>query len=617
MNRRELFKGASALALIGTFAGQGALAAPAVTAFGREDLLLDSGWRFFEGDIPFPDIVSQDDAYDNAKAGKAWGAAAATFDDSEWPTVRLPHDFVSFQPIEQDANRAQGYRKRGIAWYRNVLTFEPGDDGRHIELQIEGVATHATIWYNGTIIDHNWSGYNSIYADLTPFTTYGEQFNTIAIRVDAKAMEGWWYEGGGLYRPVRIVKRNPVHIVTDGVFAHPIQVDGHWQVPVEVTAYNIAKSDRTVTVVTTLKDAAGAVVTTQQTALTVPSLDRAVARLTLNHDTPKLWSVATPNLYTVETRLVEDGADSDAVVTTCGFRTTRFDAAKGFFLNEQPLKIQGVCIHQDHAGVGTAIPDAIWEFRIRRLKELGANAIRSSHNAPSKIMLDLCDRYGLLVMDENRDFNPAPDYMEQLRWMVRRDRNHPSIILWSVFNEEPMQGSEAGYEMVRRMAHEVKALDTSRPVTAAMNSGMFTAINVSQAVDVVGFNYQQDQYDPYHAAHPDVPLTSSEDTSNYSIRGEYVTDPVTHLTSGYDDPPKGWATHRASWKMIAERDFIAGGFVWTGFDYHGEPSPWGWPTNSSMYGIMDLCGFDKDAFSIRQAQWIKDRPVLRIMPHWT
>ncbi len=616
MNRREVFKNTGAIVLTGFLPDIRRKAFASAPASRREDLLLDRGWRFFEGDIPFPEILSQDDSYDNAKAGKAWGAAAAGFDDSEWQAVTVPHDFVSFQPIEQDANRAEGYRKRGIAWYRTSFELGPEDYGKHIELQIEGAATFATVWFNGTVVDRNWSGYNSIYADLTPLATFGDAINTLAIRVDAHAMEGWWYEGGGLYRPVRIVKRNPVHIVTDGVFAHPVKTGDGWTVPVEVTVRNIGKATEAVTIVSTLKDDRGTIVATARGQTGVPALDETVARFDIRVVAPKLWSVDDPVLYSVETCLMDVEACLDSVSTICGFRIIRFDADKGFFLNDKPLKIQGVCLHQDHAGVGTAIPDSIWEFRIRRLKALGCNAIRSTHNAPSKILLDLCDRYGLMVMDENRQFNPSPDYMQQLRWMVRRDRNHPSIILWSVFNEEPMQGSEAGYEMVRRMAHAVKQLDTSRPVTAAMNGGFFTPVNVSQAVDVVGFNYNQDSYDAFHAAHPEMLLTSSEDTSAYSVRGEYVTDKDRRLTSGYDDPPAGWATHRASWKMIAERDFIAGGFVWTGFDYHGEPSPWGWPTNSSMYGIMDLCGFEKDAFYIRQAQWIHDRPVVAIVPHW-
>ena len=281
------------------------------------------------------------------------------------------------------------------------------------------------------------------------------------------------------------------------------------------------------------------------------------------------------------------------------------------------MKIKGVCIHQDHAGVGVAIPDSLWEWRIRRLKDFGCNAIRFSHNAPATETLDLCDRLGMLVMDENRLFNVSPDYMAQLEWMVRRDRNRPSIILWSVFNEEPMQGTAQGYEMVRRMAAKVKALDTSRPVTAAMNFGMFAPSNVSQAVDVVGFNYQTDTYDKFHAAFPDKPLTSSEDTSTFMTRGEYETDRARHIMASYDEEPADWgATHRRSWKAIAERPFVAGTFVWTGFDYHGEPTPFEWPSQSSFFGITDLCGFPKMAFYLHRAQWVDEPPLLDLVPHW-
>jgi beta-galactosidase len=281
------------------------------------------------------------------------------------------------------------------------------------------------------------------------------------------------------------------------------------------------------------------------------------------------------------------------------------------------VKIQGVCIHQDHAGLGVALPDSIIDYRLRRLKALGCNAIRSSHNAPTRELLDAADRLGFLVMDENRLFNTSPDYMRILEWMVRRDRNHPSVILWSVFNEEPLQGRREGYEMVRRMAAAVKRLDTTRPVTAAMNGGAFNKVNVSQAVDVVGFNYQIPTYDRFHAASPTKPITSSEDTSAVSTRGEYETDMNAHLLTSYDDVARPWgATHRAAWKAIATRPFMAGAFVWTGFDYRGEPQPFEWPTVSSSFGIMDLCGFEKASFYIHRAQWVKDRPVLHLIPHW-
>jgi beta-galactosidase len=583
----------------------------------RETLSLDKGWRFHEGDIEIPWPSSNTNTYDWTKTGAAGGAAAIAYDDSQWPVVTVPHDFVSFQPAGEHDNGAQGFRPRGYAWYRNTLRFEESDRGKHIELQLDGIATLATIWFNGVVVCHSTSGYVSNYIDLTPYVVYGD-VNTLAIRVDAHMLEGWWYEGGGIYRHAWVVKRNPVHITTDGVYAFPVKSGETWTIPVEVTLYNMNGGAAEVQVIAELKDASGAVVKTAKASASVPSLDQAVAKMTIGYDTPKLWSTETPNLYTVHTRVLQNGKLVDESTVETGFRTLHFDAQKGLFLNGQHIKVQGVCNHHDHAGVGTAISDSLWAFRLKKLKELGVNAMRCSHNAPSNVFLKLADRLGFLVMDENRMFNPSPEYLDQLKWMVRRDRNHPSVYLWSVFNEEPMQGSEQGAEMVRRMSAAVKQLDNNRPVTAAMSGGMFEPHNVSQVVDVVGFNYQQDKYDAFHAANPDKPMMSSEDTSAFMTRGEYISDREgRHVIASYDDEAAPWGeTHLAAWKAIAQRDFIAGGFVWTGFDYHGEPTPLTWPANSSVFGIMDLCGFEKAAFYMHQAQWVKDRPVLWLIPHW-
>jgi beta-galactosidase len=625
MNRRELMQAASAIGVAGFIPGaawaQGMTEVRASSypehSEVRETLSLDKGWRFHEGDIEIPWPTSNNNTYDWTKTGAAGGPAGITYDDTQWPVVSVPHDFVSFQPVGKDDNGAQGFRPRGFAWYRNTLRFEESDRGKHIELQLDGISTLATIWFNGTVVCRSTSGYISNYIDLTPFVVYGD-VNTLAIRVDAHFMEGWWYEGGGMYRHAWIVKRNPVHIKTDGVYAFPVKSGDGWTIPVEVTLFNAAGDTAAVEVVSELRDASGAVLKTARATASVPTLDEAVARLSLDYATPKLWSTDEPNLYTVHTRVLQNGKLVDESIVETGFRTLHFDAQKGLFLNGKHIKVQGVCNHQDHAGVGVAIPDALWAFRLKKLKELGVNGLRCSHNAPSNVFLKLADRLGFLVMDENRNFNPSPDQLEQLKWMVRRDRNHPSVYLWSVFNEEPMEGTEQGAELVKRMSAAVKQLDRNRPVTAAMNAGMFEPHNVSQVVDVVGFNYQQDKYDEFHAKHPDLPLYSSEDTSAFMTRGEYISDrDGRHVIASYDDDAAPWGeTHLAAWKAIGQREFIAGGFVWTGFDYHGEPTPLTWPANSSVFGIMDLCGFEKAAFYMHQAQWVKDRPVLWLIPHW-
>ncbi len=585
----------------------------------RERLSLDEGWRFHLGDIPMPVISGHMASYMNAKAGQAWGAADPGFDDSEWRRLNLPHDWVVEGPFDPKANLSQGYRPRGIAWYRRHFRIEPEDQGKHFELRFDGIATHATVWVNGLLVHRNHCGYTPFSVDLTPILNYGAQLNTIVVRVDADAMEGWWYEGGGIYRHAWLIKRNPVHIETDGVYANPVRdADGNWSVPVEVALANIKTASANARVAAELLDPDGRSVTAGENEAAVPPLGSAVCRIPLVlREKPRLWSVDSPVLYQVKVRVCESGTPTDAVAVNCGFRTLRFDADQGFFLNDKPLKLQGTCNHQDHAGVGVAVPDALWDYRVRRLKEMGSNAYRSSHNPPAPELLDACDRLGMLVMDENRNFNHTPEYLGQLRAMLKRDRNHPSVFLWSVFNEEPMQGTPQGREMVRRMVAEVRRWDSTRPVTAAMNGGMFGREGVFQAVDVMGFNYVHSSYDEFHRKHPTLPIFSSEDTSAFATRDEFETDKKRNVITSYDTECAGWGgTQRKSWQWIAERPYLAGGFAWTGFDYRGEPQRLCWPSVSSVFGIMDLCGFPKVAYSIRQAMWIKDRPVLQLAPHW-
>lgn len=595
-----------------------AVSASAAAEPGRERLSLDRGWLFHLGDVATPEVTGADASYDNAKAGNAGGAAATVFDDSGWRHLDLPHDWAVEGPFDAQANIAQGYRPRGLAWYRRYLRVDPAERGRHFELQFDAIATHATVWVNGNVVHRNWSGYNASNIDITPYLRYGDATNTIAVRADATPMEGWWYEGAGIYRHAWLVKTNALHVSTDGAHVTPRLLKGqHWQIPLEITLDNSGSRAATASVEVSLFDPAGKLVGRRSRPVSVPVLTPTTVTLALDVHAPARWSLEHPNLYRVAVALRQDGKLVDTTQLSTGFRTIRFDPQQGFFLNERHVKLQGVCIHQDHAGVGVAVPDAIWAYRLRRLKELGVNAIRFSHNAPAPEVLDMVDRMGFVVMDENRNFNPSPDYMRQLEWMVRRDRHHPAVILWSVFNEEPVQGSEVGYEMVRRMVAAVKALDDTRPVTAAMNGGYFSERNVAQAVDVVGANYHVADYDSFHQAHPTKPFTSSEDTSAFMTRGEFRTDADQRLIASYDDDFAEWGnSHRDAWQAIASRPFVAGSFVWTGFDYRGEPTPNAWPSVSSVFGIMDLNGFPKTAYYLHQVQWIKDRPLIHIAPHW-
>ena len=582
-----------------------------------ERLSLDAGWRFLRGDVAPPTIKGHGASYLNAKASEAQGPANADYDDSNWRHVDVPHDWAVESPFDAEQNKSQGYRPRGIGWYRRYFTLPASDRGRHIELQFDGVATHSTVWVNGIVVNRNWSGYNGRQIDITPYVRYGAEPNTIAVRVDAEVMEGWWYEGAGIYRHTWLVKRDAVHIATDGIHANPVRQDGRWTLPVTVEVNSSAGTPRSARLDVALIDPAGREVTRANVPVRVGALGTVSAQLALAVRNPQPWTLDRPALYRVRAVLRDAGGELDRAETHTGFRTIRFDADRGFFLNGQPLKLQGVALHQDHAGVGVAVPDAIWEFRLRQLKSMGVNAIRFAHNAPAAEVVDLADRLGLLVMDENRNFNTSPDYMQQLTWLVRRDRNRPSVILWSIFNEEQLQGTEIGYEMARRMVGAIKALDTTRPVTAAMHGGLFAAKSAVQALDVAGINYQVWEYDRFHKAFPRKPVFSSEDTSAFMSRGEYTTDRDRHLVASYDDDAAQWGqSQRGSWKLIAARPFLAGSFAWTGLDYRGEPTPHEWPSASSFFGIMDLCALPKNAFYFRQALWLKDRIVVKVMPHW-
>ncbi|MBW8882779.1 MAG: beta-galactosidase, partial [Asticcacaulis sp.] len=275
MNRRELFKSACAAAFVAGLPAAARALSPAVPPAPepRQTLLCNSGWRFHDGDLAMPVLIGHDDTYNAAKAGNALGAASPSYDDTEWAEVALPHDFASFQPIENGTNVDQGYRRRGIAWYRNSLRFDESDRGKHIELQLDGIATFATVWFNGTLVARNWSGYSSAYIDLTPYATYGDAFNSLVVRVDATAMEGWWYEGAGIYRDVWIVKRNAVHIVTDGVFAHPVKDDDGWQIPVEIAAYSIRGGEDHVDALVELWDDEVGLLAREQTEFWVVGLE--------------------------------------------------------------------------------------------------------------------------------------------------------------------------------------------------------------------------------------------------------------------------------------------------------------------------------------------------------
>jgi beta-galactosidase len=592
-------------------------------AAARERLLMDFGWRFHLGSLT--DMKSDFDFGAGnpwAKAGNAVGAVKPDFNDKDWREIDLPHDWAIELPFDQTTDKSHGFKPIGrkfpdttVGWYRRSFNIPKSDLGKRLSLEFDGVFRDCIVWLNGHVLGRHDSGYSSFQYDITDCVNYGGK-NTLVLRVDATHFEGWFYEGAGIYRHVWLTKTDPLHVAHWGTYVTSEVKENEAVVTARTRVVNESDQEAAFDLVSKVQDSDGKLIATNiASQITLkPWEEREIApQLTLKN--PRLWSPDSPNLYKLLTSIKQGNNETDLYETVFGVRTIRFDPDKGFFLNGKPVYIKGTCNHQDHAGVGAALPDRIQYYRIEKLKEMGSNAYRSSHNAPTPELLDACDRLGMLVMDEHRTMGSSPEILGQLERMVLRDRNHPSIIMWSLGNEEHIQGSDAGERVARNMKRLVDRLDPTRPVTAAMNGAWGKGF--SKVVDIQGCNYlTRGNFDAYHKEHPAQPIISSEEASTVSTRGIYANDKAKGYLAAYDQNKPGWGkTAEDWWTYFQARPYIMGAFVWTGFDYRGEPTPYGWPCISSHFGIIDTCGFPKDNFYYYQSQWT-DKTVLHLLPHW-
>jgi beta-galactosidase len=604
---------------------EGAAAAQAAVA-PREQLLFDFGWKFQFGNgcDPAKDLGLGNDQGDFAKTGD-FGFSKPGFDDSKWRTLNLPHDWAVELPFVHDEQlKSHGYKPLGrrypessVGWYRHEFEIPASDLGRRIVVEFDGAFRDVEVFVNGCFIGRNDNGYAPFRFDITDFLAYGAK-NCITARVDASFGDGWFYEGAGMYRHVWLLKTDALHLGRwESVVRSKLNGDSA-ELELATVVENEGKESRKAKVSWQILDARGKTVATAEAAAQAVDADGAAsfkAGAKLAH--PALWSPDEPNLYTAVVTVECDGKACDAERVSFGVRTVRFDADHGFFLNGKPMKIQGTCNHQDHAGVGAAVPDRLQAFRLAVLKEMGSNAVRTSHNMPTPEWVDGCDRLGLMMMCETRQMSSNPEGTAQLENMVKRYRNSPSIILWSIGNEEwQLQDKEAeeGAKIAASMVRKCHELDPTRVVSAAVNGS--NQKGVSGALDIIGFNYNLKYPDGYHQKNPTRPLFGSETASAISTRGEYTTSPLRNTLSAYDTNQPGWGeTAEEWWTFYATREWEAGGFAWTGFDYRGEPTPYGWPSVSSQFGIVDTCGFPKDTFFYYKAWWGKE-PVLHLFPHW-
>jgi beta-galactosidase len=593
----------------------------------REKIKIDKDWRFHFGHAG---NAEKDFNYSIANSFAKTGASKGTpidpsFVDTTWKRLDLPHDWAVELPFVYKNNfdvMSHGYKPVGglfpetsIGWYRKNIFIPASDSGRRIALEFDGVFRNAQFWINGFYIGRNESGYIGVHYDVTDFIRYDKE-NIITVRVDATQYEGWFYEGAGIYRHVWLHKYNNVHVAPDGIFAHTLLANNKATITIETTVANEHALPVNATLSAYLVQRSGERIAVAKDALVrVGAVGRAEIKQQIVVNQPKLWSIDDPYLY----RLVVEVKDGSKIVDRkelkYGIRSVEVKA-NGVFLNGKYVKLLGVNCHQDHAGVGAALPDYLQYYRISLLKRLGVNAYRASHHPPTPELLDACDSLGMLVMDETRLLNTGPEYLGQLERLVKRDRSRTSVFMWSIGNEEGLvQTNSHGKRMTQTMGAKLAQLDPTRTYTYAADlANIYKGIN--EVIPVRSFNYRQFAVADYHRDHPNQPIIGTEMGSTVTTRGVWKKDTIRGYVPDQDITAPWWAsTAEEWWKLAAENDFWLGGFVWTGLDYRGEPTPYEWPNINSHFGIMDMAGFPKNIYYYYQSWWT-DKDVLHISPHW-
>lgn len=620
-----ILAGCACIAATSAAAVEPAPPAAARAVDGRERINIDKDWRFAHGHA----YDAQKDfrhglrPFFFAKAGYGDGPAAVDFSDAAWRKLDLPHDWAVELPFDARANTNHGslaigrnFPENSVGWYRKVIHIPAADKGRRISLEFDGVYRNSVVWVNGHYIGTEPSGYSGFRYDITDYLNVGGD-NVIAVRADATVEEGWFYEGAGIYRHVWLTKTAPLHVAQWGTFVKTKVEGGRARIDVDVTVANDGKSAQSFALRQQVYAPDGKLVAqAEQAGRNVPAVRDGEFSAMLTVPRPRLWSLEEPNLYTLKTTLLQGGRVVDSYDTRFGIRTVVFDQNKGFSLNGKALKLQGTNNHQDHAGVGVALPDGLQTWRLKQLKSFGVNAYRASHHPPTPELLDEADRLGMLVIDEHRMMGTTPEVRGQLDRMIRRDRNHPSVIIWSVGNEEwALEWKDPGPHLAREMDEHVKRMDpTRRTMLAASGSGK----GVSLGADVIGFNYgAQHDVDQFHRDHPAKPAMMSEEGSTFTTRGIYFDEPARSHLNAYDRQgrPGSSLSIEEGWRRVQERDWMSGMFVWTGFDYRGETTPFGWPAVGSQFGMLDTTGVLKDTAYYLKSVWTRE-PMVHILPHW-
>ena len=597
----------------------------------RETIRLDKGWKFAFGNAADPkkDFGCGTEYFNyltKANSIHNQGPYILKFDDSAWQDVQIPHDWVAALPYASEASHSHGYKTVGwkypetsVGWYRKTVRIDNCDLGKRLVLRFDGIFRNSQVWFNGFYMGTEPSGYATQVYDITPYVNYGGD-NLICVRADASLEEGWFYEGAGIYRDVWLDKSAEVSVAPFGTFVYATlqQPYSEATLTVETEVFNGGLKAARCEVRQRLLDADGnEVAKSEPSSLSLKAKQTSASKQSFSVSKPHLWSTADPYLYKVETTILQDGKVVDEYLTTTGIRDIAFDAEKGFLLNGKQLKLKGVNMHQDHAGVGSAIPDALQAWRIKQLKKFGCNAYRASHNPITPAVLDVCDREGILVIDENRLMGINEEHLRLLERMIKRDRNHPSVILWSDGNEEwGLENNIQGTRLAEAMREYTRLFDPTRPSTVANAGGT----ELIKGLDVVGFNYiAQNDVDNRKKANPSWRIVGTEETTGCGTRGCYFeSDKFPGRMVSCNRSGRTYEVENVierGWKFYDERPWGAGLFYWTGFDYRGEPNPLSYPATDSEFGILDYCGFWKDEAWYLKSWWT-DEPTLHIFPHW-
>ncbi len=608
----------------------------------REQILFNDNWLYYAEEQKREAPKKYGTMYLAAKTERMkWGPAAYTHDDSSgdwsteaehsaerWLKVNLPHDYIIGQTPVEAENPALGYFQYHNAWYRKHFKIKPEDEGKRITVYFEGITGNSTVYLNGCLMKHNFCGFTSFEVDITDVVRYDRE-NVLAVYVDTSLYETWWYAGGGIYRNVWLVKTDAVAVDLYGLYVAPVKQNyssnnnssnnntNSWLIPIETTIRNIDYSCHDVKIKSEIIDAKGTVVAVAEGGGEVGARETSEFKCQAELQDPSLWDIDTPVLYQVKTSVHKDNESTacDEYITRFGFRTTEFTPDKGLYLNGRHVKIKGVCSHQDFGLTGKAVPDNIYKHRIHLIREMGANGYRTSHYPHAAATMDALDEMGFLVMDETRHFESAEESMEQFAMLIKRDRNRPSVIMWSTGNEEKTYHAiPQGIKIHRALAALAKKLDPSRPVTSAV--AYLDTVVMFDDLEIIGANYGLKFLDDIHARHPDKPVVSSENCAVGTTRGYYYGD---NRKRGYfdardkDKDAVTWHFSREKiWKHIMEREWISGSYQWIAFEHRGEAD---WPRICSASGAIDLFLQKKDAFYQNLSHWTEE-PMVHLLPHW-